>query len=218
VIALKWTKVNLIFKNAAGTSRGILLSKPSWILELFDETRPGRSFHGEISIIPGLSYDNTEKIEGLLIEICEKVNSNQKIDQEINFKDFPAVEFGYEMLKKDYYSEEEKVLFRSDFTEGKQPIPINGLIWMGDKESMYEQIKNKLENGWKCVKLKMGGIDFQDELDLLRYIRSQFHHNELEIRLDANGAYKQDIAIEKLKQLTEYYIQSIEQHIRKGQK
>ncbi|MGE5356760.1 MAG: o-succinylbenzoate synthase [Deltaproteobacteria bacterium] len=217
MIKLSWTKVDLLFKKPSGTSRGIITSKPSWILKLKDDQRPDRHFHGEVSVIPGLSYDNIFEIENFLNEVCNKVNNFQCIVEDIGFDGFPAVEFGYEMLKYDYLSKREKILFKSDFTEGRKSIPINGLIWMGDRRTMFAQVKDKIDYGWKCIKLKIGGIQFKDELELLKYIRKQYAQTDLEIRLDANGAFSSDDVINKLERLSDFGIHSIEQPVRQGQ-
>jgi len=110
-----------------------------------------------------------------------------------------------------------KILFDTDFTNGSYKIPINGLIWMGDKRYMFDQIKTKIAEGWSCIKMKIGAIDFQEELDLIKYIRSQFNVEELELRVDANGAFSPENALEKLKRLSDFHIHSIEQPIRAGQ-
>jgi o-succinylbenzoate synthase len=217
MIQLKVERLNLLFKRPASTSRGVLFSKPSWIFVLTDTERNSRKFHGECSIIPGLSVDDEGRMNTILEDICRTVNREQNLDSVIIPEVFPSVESGFEMLKKDHLAELEKVLFDSEFTAGKRSIAINGLIWMGDKNSMFEQIREKLENNWRCIKLKIGGIDFEEELELLRYIRSHFNSNELELRLDANGAFTPDQALDRLKLLSDFDIHSIEQPIRQDQ-
>lgn len=217
MIELKVEKVDLIFKKPASTSRGMLFSKPSWIFVLTDTDRNSMKFHGECSIIPGLSVDDERRISDILQEICTTVNRRQNLDHVIIPNGFPSVEAGFEMLNKDHLSKVEKVLFDSEFTSGMKSIAINGLIWMGDKKSMFDQIRDKLINNWRCIKLKIGGIDFMEEIELLRYIRSHFNLHDLELRLDANGAFSPAEAMEKLKLLSDFDIHSIEQPIRQGQ-
>ena len=214
---LRSAKYELLFRKPAVTSRDILYSKPSWILILTDENKPERIFHGECSVIPGLSIDDLKIMDAKIAEICNKVNQLQSINFEFDLSDFPAVEFGYEMLIRDYQSDQEKILFQSGFSAGHTGIKINGLVWMGNKKTMFEQIRNKIETGWRCIKLKIGGLEFEEELELLKYIRSQFQKSELELRLDANGAFTAGEAFEKLKVLSEFDIHSIEQPIRQGQ-
>ena len=108
-------------------------------------------------------------------------------------------------------------LFPSQFTEGKEAIQINGLIWMGDKTFMGAQIKEKLKTGFTTIKLKIGAIDFETELALLESIRKEFSASEIELRVDANGAFAPLNALEKLKQLSEFDLHSIEQPIKQGQ-
>lgn len=217
MIKLRVARIDLKFNNPAGTSRGILRSKPSWIFILTDTDKKDRTFHGECSIIPGLSIDDQSLIEHILSKICDEVNGEQNLDTVIVPPVFPAIEAGFEMLKKDHSSKFEKVLFDSEFTAGRESISINGLIWMGDKNSMFKQIRDKLDNNWRCIKLKIGGIHFEEELDLLRYIRSHFDSQTLELRLDANGAFTPAEALDKLKLLSDFDIHSIEQPIRQGQ-
>lgn len=202
----------LEFTKVAGTSRGVLLQKPSWYIFLYDEQSPEIKGIGEVSIIPGLSFDNEDEIEGMLTNVCAKINAGL-----YNFRrtlpDFPAISFGVETALKDYKVKGSKILFPSDFTEGISGIKTNGLIWMGNQEEMLEQVKIKLESGFRCLKIKIGAIDFNQELLVLRSLRQQFKVNELEIRVDANGAFSYSEAKEKLKLLQELDIHSIEQPI-----
>lgn len=202
----------LKFKNPAGTSRGILKTKPSWYIYLYDEEDPSYKGVGECSIIPGLSIDDEEKIEVTLSEICKKINAN-----DYNFKDtlpdFPAIQFALETAYLDYHVKGSKVLFPSSFTEGEQGIHINGLIWMGSLSSMQEQIENKLSNNFQCIKIKIGALNFKDEFSLLKKLRERYSTKDLEIRVDANGAYTPQEAYENMGKLAGLNIHSIEQPI-----
>ena len=130
--------------------------------------------------------------------------------------EFPSIQFGVEMAFQSLDSETPFLLFPSGFTEGQQSIPINGLIWMGEQDFMKEQIEEKLAAGFQCVKLKIGAIDFEKELQLLRYIRANFSPEQVEIRVDANGAFNKNEALYKLIQLSEFKLHSIEQPIQKN--
>lgn len=200
------------FKKPAGTSRGILLTKPSWYIYFYDEEEPIYKGVGECSIIPGLSLDNEDKIDDTLAEICRKINSN---DYNFNntIPDFPAIQFALEVAHIDYQVKGSKILFPSSFTTGKEGIPINGLIWMGSLSSMQEQIENKLENNFSCIKIKIGALEFNDELNLLKKLRSRYSADVLEIRVDANGAYKPKEAYEYMGKLADLKVHSIEQPI-----
>lgn len=216
MISLTFKNYKLNFVNPATTSRGTIIKKPGWFFELIDSEIHERKFHGECSVIPGLSIDNLSAMDSTIQEICIFVNAHQTLDLPVDIEDFPSIEFGFEMLLADYHSAKEKVYFQSDFSNGKHGIPINGLIWMGDKRKMYEQIKSKLEQEWRCIKIKIGGINFDDEIDLLKYIRHNFDESELELRLDANGAFEINQALEKLEILSQFDIHSIEQPIKQG--
>lgn len=213
------TKINkhtLIFKQASGTSRGVLHTKNSWIIELFDDSNPAIIGKGEASIIENLSPDWNTDYENQLLKICQDVNTHVAN----NFSDlhlFPSIQFALESAFIDLKNGGKEIYFPSDFTDGKASIPINGLIWMGSKEFMEQQIREKIENGYSCLKLKIGAINFQDELDLIKSIRGKFSKNEIELRVDANGAFSVNDAQQKLEQLSKFDLHSIEQPIKQSQ-
>ncbi len=215
MIKAKFKKHRLSFKIPSGTSRGILRTKDSWFLEIRDETS-GRSGIGECSIIEGLSLDDPQQIEAELSGFC-KHPTNKINDYEEIYHSFPAIQTAIEMAMLDMEVDGAHILQPSAFTNGDAGILINGLIWMGEKSYMFDQIKAKIEQGYQCIKLKIGAIDFQEELALLSYIRSHFSPSDIELRVDANGAFAPSEALEKLKQLSEYQLHSIEQPIRQGQ-
>jgi len=204
------------FKQPARTSRGILSHRTSYHLMVWDSQQPEIKGIGECSTIKGLSPDPWDDYEKILSEIQEHPEPVE-IWLGDGLKDFPSIRFGLETALADLKSGGHRILFPSPFTNGQEGIPINGLIWMGTKESMQQQIREKIEAGFRCIKLKIGAIDFETELDLLRFIRNQFSENELELRVDANGAFSPEEAPEKLKRLGELNIHSIEQPIRQHQ-
>ncbi len=216
MLKIKYKKVDLVFKNPAGTSRGTLHTKPSWFL-ILQNTNNDKISMGECSIIPKLSIDDLNNYEEKLNTIIHTINDTQSLEHQFDFSGYPSIKFGYEMMTRDYHSKEDKILFESDFTKGNFSIPINGLIWMGDKDNMFKQIKLKLNDGWQCLKLKIGAIDFEEELNLLKYVRKQFRKDDLELRVDANGAFKPHEALKKLDILSKLDIHSIEQPIKAGQ-
>ena len=211
-----WKKYTLQFKQPSGTSRGILKTKASWFLFLYDTDSPSIIGIGECGLLKGLSIDDRPDYESKVQEVCERI---YEIDYWLTagLVEFPSIHFGLEIALKDLAVNGSKQLFPSSFLEKTHPIPINGLIWMGEKSFMFEQIKKKLQEGFSCIKLKIGAIDFQEELALLKYIRQQFPANEIEIRVDANGAFSPDNALEKLKQLSTFQLHSIEQPIKPNQ-
>lgn len=203
----------LNFKRPSGTSRGVLTTKETWYIIIEKEGKKGI---GECGILRGLSIDDRpdyeEKLQWLCTHIEDDINS---LFTEL--KEFPSILFGLEMALQSLDSKDPFVLFPSHFTEGKAGIPINGLIWMGEKSFMKEQIKEKIKQGFSCIKLKIGAIDFDAEMELLQYIRKEFSAKEIELRVDANGAFQPEDALEKLKRLSNLSLHSIEQPIRQGQ-
>lgn len=203
----------LIFKHASGTSRGVLRDKKTYYIIIKDRHKQGI---GECGFFKGLSYDDRPGFEDKLQWVCDNINlSFEQLWAETI--EFPSIQFGLEMALKSFQAEYAYELFPSEFTKGKAKIRINGLIWMGDKAFMKQQIQTKIKEGFSCVKLKIGAINFEEELALLKYIRSQFSANAIELRVDANGAFLPEDALEKLKRLSDYDLHSIEQPIKQGQ-
>lgn len=190
----------------------MLKTKDSWIIRLELDGHVG---FGECSLIAGLSPDDVEKLEETLGRLVDQ--PEQLIPEIAKMDDLPSIQFGLETALLDLENKEDGLLFPSAFTSGKKGIQINGLIWMGTKSYMFDQIKQKCNSGFTCLKLKIGAIDFDDELALLSYIRQHFDANQLELRVDANGAFLPEHAIDKLKRLSEFQIHSIEQPIKQGQ-
>ena len=206
-------KYILHFKRPGGTSRGVLHTKETYFLFLEDGLKKSV---GECGLFRGLSADDRPDYEEKLQWVC----SNIHLGKETLLKqiyDLPSIQFGVEQAFLSLKSEDMFQLFPSDFTKGKFAIPINGLIWMGSEDFMKEQIAQKLEEGFTTLKLKIGAIDFETELRLLKSIRKQFTSEEVEIRVDANGAFSPNEALEKLKRLSEHELHSIEQPIKVGQ-
>ena len=207
-------KFILNFKEASGTSRGILKTKETWFISIIDSN--GKKGIGECGILRGLSIDDRPDYEEVLKRTCLNIH----LGLEFLLKElieFPSIQFGLEMAFKSLSSISLFELFPSDFTRNQSSIPINGLIWMGSESFMSAQIKDKLESGFSCIKLKIGAIDFETELNLLKSIRNEFSSKDIELRVDANGAFHPDDALEKLKRLSEFDLHSIEQPIKPGQ-
>ncbi|HCQ12272.1 o-succinylbenzoate synthase [Flavobacterium sp.] len=205
-------KYLLDFKRPSGTSRGVLTQKETWFIVLEENGKKGI---GECGILRGLSIDDRDDYEEKLIWTCQNIHlGEEKLWDELI--EFPSIQFGIEMAFQSLISENPFVLFPSDFTNSSKSIVINGLVWMGDEQFMKEQIEEKLAQGFTCIKLKIGAIDFQKELDLLRFIRQNFDAKTIEIRVDANGAFSENLALSKLNQLAGYELHSIEQPIAKN--
>ncbi len=208
-----YRKYILKFKRPSGTSRGVLTTKETWFLILTEGNKKGI---GECGILRSLSIDDRPDYEEKLKWVCDNIRLGRDMLWE-SLHDFPSIQFGVEMAFKSLEAKDPFILFPSGFTKGNAGIPINGLVWMGEKAYMKDQISEKLAQGFNCIKLKIGAIDFQAELDLLQYIRSEFSSTEIEVRVDANGAFSPAEALEKLKRLSAYEIHSIEQPIKAGQ-
>ena len=206
-----YKKQELQFKHPAGTSRGIYNSRTVWYLFLHEN---GKTGIGECAPLPGLSPESPEKIELVLKEICTA--PEKFIRQTDLLKTFSSVRFGLETARLDLQNGGQQKLFASSFTSGEQGIPINGLVWMGNAAYMQKQIREKLDSGYRCIKLKIGAIDFEKELELLRGIRDEFCADAIVLRIDANGAFKTEEVLEKLNRLADLDIHSIEQPIAAG--
>lgn len=209
----RYINYNLNFKFPAGTSRGVLHSKYSAFLILEEN---GITGIGECSTIPGLSIDPESNYEQKLKEVCDALNRKQN-PENVDLSAFPAIAFGLETALLDLKTGGKRILFENNFAKGNTGIPINGLVWMGDKAFMQKQIKEKIAAGYRCIKLKVGALDFETELEIIAGIRTQFSANEIEIRLDANGGFSADDALLQLEKLAKFQIHSIEQPIKQGQ-
>lgn len=206
-------KYILHFKRPGGTSRGVMTQKETWLLKLEEN---GKTGYGECGLLRGLSIDDRPDYEAKIRWVCTHIHSDK--DQLLaELSEFPSIQFGLETALQSLKSEHPFELFPSEFTKGRQRIPINGLIWMGEPGFMKEQIDQKLAAGFSCIKLKIGAIDFKKELELLRFIRRYYNAGQIELRVDANGGFAPGEALEKLRQLKELDIHSIEQPIRQGQ-
>ena len=206
-------KYTLNFKRPSGTSRGVMTTKETWFIIL---TSNGKEGIGECGILRGLSIDDKPDYEDKLKWTCHNIHLGLE-RLLLDLIEYPSIQFGLEMAFKSLESEIKFNLFPSKFTKGQDAIPINGLVWMGDEAFMKTQIKEKIEAGFDCIKMKIGAIDFQTELDILKSIRREFSVSDIELRVDANGAFLPSEALEKLKQLSEYQLHSIEQPIKAKQ-
>ncbi len=202
----------LHFKQPAGTSRGVYTTRTSWFITLTSSDAPGRIGIGECAPLPDLSYDASPDYPAILRSFCDKFEQEGTIDYSA-MRPYPSMLFGLETALL-HFNSGTTAFFDTPFSRGEVGIPINGLIWMGDYDTMLQRIEDKLAQGYRCIKLKIGAIDFEKELDLLRIIRERFSHREVELRLDANGAFAPNEALYKLELLSQYAIHSIEQPIR----
>ncbi|HEX8563378.1 MAG TPA: o-succinylbenzoate synthase [Flavobacterium sp.] len=201
------------FKRPSGTSRGVMTEKETWFLTIRDK---GRCGIGECGILRGLSADDRPDYEEKLQWVCKNIHLGE---QELwkSLAGFPSIQFGLETAFRSLNSKSPFVLFPSAFTKGAASIPINGLVWMGDADFIKRQVEEKISSGFTCIKLKIGALKFDAELEIIHEIRGNFEPGQIEIRVDANGAFTADSALDKLTQLSELKLHSIEQPIARNQ-
>ena len=206
----KFTKRTFHFKLPSGTSRGVLTEKHAWFIEIWEESNPAIKGIGECSIIPGLSpdFNSFEEYEQKLTDVCNDLSED--------VSEWPSIKFGIETALLDLKNGGKRIYFENSFSRGEQKIDINGLVWMGDEDFMKDQIDAKIKAGFTTIKMKIGAINFETEVKLLSYIRSQYSEKELNLRVDANGAFRFNEALEKLEILSKFDIHSIEQPIKAG--
>jgi len=221
------------FDFDARTSRGVMKEKKSWFIKIWDESNPDIVGIGECGPLPGLSIEPMATFEESVMKAVEGIShanvSTSLVDSSLDIlnsllekifgHDFlyqnPSITFALETALLDLKNGGSKLIFNNGFIKG-EPIPINGLVWMGGLDFMLQQVAIKIYDGFSCVKLKVGGIDFEKECDILRYIRRKYYREDITIRLDANGAFKLDEAMYKLEELSKFNVHSIEQPIKAG--
>lgn len=216
----------LNFKFDAGTSRGILKTKDTYFLRARSENYLGLVGYGEAAPLPRLSLDDVPDFEEKLEKICIEISGYSfpqseegilEVISKLVSEEFPSVRFALEMALLDLLHGGRRKIFPNAFYDHHQSMEINGLIWMGDRRFMLDQIREKLDEGYDCIKMKIGSIDFDQECSLLGYIREQYSDQEVILRVDANGAFSKEEALDKLVQLSAFGLHSIEQPIRQGQ-
>ena len=212
----------LHFKQPAGTSRGVYTTRNVWYIVITDQENPKHFGVGECAPLPALSCDDVPEYLDVLTKTSRLLEENLKTNFENaltsleELEAYPSIRFGVETALA-HYQAQSLQLWHTPFSKGKEGIPINGLIWMGNFDEMYQRIEEKMQQGFRCIKLKIGAIDFEKELELLAHIRKHFTSEQIELRVDANGAFSPTDALDKLKRLSEYQLHSIEQPIRAGQ-
>ncbi|MDN3671012.1 o-succinylbenzoate synthase [Echinicola jeungdonensis] len=221
-----YKKYTLDFKFDAGTSRGVLKTKDSYFIKVYRPEYPNVIGTGEAGPLPKLSMDDLPQIEEVLKDYIEKFSQQRIQWSEKGILEFaraffddqhPSIRFAFETALLDLYNGGQKKILENDFYQNNSPIPINGLIWMGDYGFMESQIEKKLSDGFSCIKMKIGAIHFEREFELLEKIRKRFTADDITLRVDANGAFPVEEAMGKLEKLAELDLHSIEQPIKAGQ-
>jgi len=213
-------KYQLDFRFEAGTSRGVLSKKDSYFIKISHEENQDVFGIGECGPLPGLSPDLEADLSKVLDHCREAISGLEEIGKE-QLKamipgNYPAVLFGIETALMDLLNGGKRIIYNNQFVNGHLKIPINGLVWMGNRDEMLKRIHEKLQEGFRCIKIKIGAINFKDEVDLIKQIREAFPVDEVTIRLDANGAFSPNGAIVHMDKLEKYDIHSIEQPIKAG--
>jgi L-alanine-DL-glutamate epimerase-like enolase superfamily enzyme len=215
MIKAKSAYLEFKFHRPATTSRGTYLAKKVHFIILYHEDDPSIAGVGECSLFQGLSYDDVKGFKQKLGQTIDRINQGDHYTDS-TLTEWPSINFALETAWKDLRSNGSKILYPSGFTEGKDSIWINGLIWMSDKAEMIRQIRQRLNDGYTCLKMKIGALDLRDEIEVLKFIREHCDAEELEIRVDANGAFNRSEALEIIKILSEFNLHSIEQPIGAG--
>lgn len=223
MLQLRLSRRVLHFNFPARTSRGALTEHVAHYLHLHDSAAPHREGLGEAAPLAGLSPDHRPDFAATLEGFVREFNRRQLREllpeeaTELVGPEWPALRFALETAVLDLQRGARRCLYDNAFSRGEAGLPINGLIWMGDAAFMREQIEKKLAEGYSCLKLKIGGLDFATELALLSEIRAVAGPERLTLRVDANGAFAPAEALGKLEQLARFGLHSIEQPIRAGQ-
>ena len=208
----------LHFLQPAGTSRGVYNTRLSFYLKLTSDEQPDVVGVGECATLPDLSCDAIppNEYERKLRTFCDEYERTGVIDYEA-MRAYPSMLFGLETAVAQFNAKGSLNFFYTPFGRGEEGIPINGLVWMGTFEEMFERLETKLKAGFRCIKIKIGAIDFDRELQLIRHIRSTFSRNDVELRGDANGGFTPEEALSRMEALVQYDIHSIEQPIKQHQ-
>lgn len=223
-LQLSYNPHTLQFKFDARTSRGAISEHKVYFVNVWDTATPEVYGRGECAPLAGLSMDYRPDLEHKLLQVAVLVNNQQvelsidaALPQELGLQEWPALRFALETALLDLENGGNGLIYDNAFSRGERGIPINGLVWMGDREFMQQQIEQKLNDGYTCLKLKIGSLDFKTELEILQSIREVAGADQLTVRVDANGAFAPQEAYKKLERLAKYELHSIEQPIRQGQ-
>lgn len=209
---LAYAPVMLRFRQPAGTSRGVLTQKPTYLLKVWDEEAPHLFGIGEAAVFPGLSPEADGRYEYKIVELL----ANMAIGRSTDLSGYSSLRFGLEQALRDFASGGRGIYFDSPFVRGESRITINGLVWMGSFEQMQQRVEEKVKAGFSCIKIKVGAIDWQSEIDLIETLRRRFSRETLEIRVDANGGFSMEQALPRMARLARLGVHSIEQPIAAG--
>lgn len=215
MLRARWIERHLEPHFTLGTSKGAITTRTVWYLIAWHHDRPEVRGIGEAALFPGHSKEFPADVKTKLLELCmDTSNWERRLTDDL--VDVPSVRFAVEQCLRDLEAGGTKTLFPSEFTLGRQAIPINGLVWMGDKATMKQRIREQIDGGYSTVKMKIGAIGIDDELELLKAVRTQYRASDLILRVDANGAFSAQQAPDILKRLADLHVHSIEQPVAPG--
>lgn len=203
----------LDFAFTARTSREVFKQKKTYFIRVYDTERPEVTGVGECPVFPSLqpSFRTFYDFEKLLGDVANNINH---YTAEGNLPRNSAIRFGIESaLSELHYGGKGQFVDNKILENIREGIVINGLVWMDSIDVMMRQLAEKIEQGFRCVKFKIGANRFEDELEFIQAVRSNFDDKSLMIRLDANGAFNEKDALKKLDALSAYAIHSIEQPV-----
>lgn len=216
MLTASWFRYTLHFKRPAGTSRGFLRTKETFFVQLAEKDEPEVVGWGECGPIRGLSVDGQADLAVELDRVCTLINGGEALES-LELSDLPSIAFALEMARLDLEHGGKRQLFVSDFSEGRACLPFHGLIWMASPEGMLRQVEKKVAEGFSCIKMKIGALPFEQECALLAQIRERYAPDQVQLRLDANGAYTPKEALRVLERLAEFDIHFLEQPIKPQQ-
>ena len=208
MLQARYAPYRLHFKEPGGTSRGVLTYKDTYFVQVWDSAQPARVGWGECALFRGLGSDDDPRYEAVLAQACRTIGEYEPAEFLSGLRAWSSLRFGFETALQSLAGWRD---YPSPFASGRQSITINGLVWMGDSETMLRRMEEKLQAGFGCIKLKIGAIDFDAELRLLAAVRARFDRSQVELRVDANGAFTPQNALHKIERLARYDLHSIEQ-------
>lgn len=206
----------LHFKQPAGTSRGVYNTRHSWFITITSDDKPNIKGIGECAPLPNLSCDDIPEYKKTLFSLCNQFSMTGTINYGM-MRPYPSMLFGLESALLQFNAHGSAKLYDTPFSRGDEGIPINGLVWMGSFDEMFARMEEKMKLGFRCIKLKIGAIDFEREIELIKHIREHFTPEQIELRVDANGGFSPKDALYKMERLSKYDIHSIEQPIKQHQ-
>lgn len=213
MLQARYAPYRLHFKEPGGTSRGVLTYKDTYFVQVWDSAQPARVGWGECALFRGLGSDDDPRYEAVLAQACRTIGEYEPAEFLSGLRAWSSLRFGFETALQSLAGWRD---YPSPFASGRQSITINGLVWMGDSETMLRRMEEKLQAGFGCIKLKIGAIDFDAELRLLAAVRARFDRSQVELRVDANGAFTPQNALHKIERLARYDLHSIEQPLPAG--